>query len=51
MGSATGFNVLVLASIWWLNRLGLGLAIAILWFVVLRCLHYALALMPDAEPF
>lgn len=40
------FNALVLESSWWLNRLGLVLVIVALWFVVMRCLRYALTLTP-----
>ena len=44
--SHAAFNALALESSWWLNRLGLILVIAVLWFVVMRCLRYALALTP-----
>ncbi|MEO1069513.1 MAG: PrsW family glutamic-type intramembrane protease, partial [Cyanobacteria bacterium J06638_6] len=50
MVAHAAFNALALASSWWLSRLGLVLAIAVLWFVVLRCLRYALALTPAPEP-
>lgn len=46
MISHAAFNALALESSWWLNRLGLVLVIAVLWFVVMRCLRYALALTP-----
>jgi RsiW-degrading membrane proteinase PrsW (M82 family) len=42
------FNALALESSWWLNRLGLVLVIVLLWFVVWRCLRYALALTPKS---
>ncbi|PSR15727.1 PrsW family intramembrane metalloprotease [filamentous cyanobacterium CCP3] len=44
MLSHAAFNALALESSWWLNRVGLVLVIAVLWFVVMRCLRYALAL-------
>lgn len=40
------FNSLLLEANWWLNRLGLVALIALLWFVVLRCIRYALAIAP-----
>lgn len=40
------FNSLLLEAHWWLNRLGLVALIALLWFVVLRCIRYALAITP-----
>ncbi|MFQ4139269.1 PrsW family intramembrane metalloprotease [Nodosilinea sp. PGN35] len=46
MLSHAAFNALALESSWWLNRVGLVLVIAVLWFVVMRCLGYALALTP-----
>jgi RsiW-degrading membrane proteinase PrsW (M82 family) len=46
MLSHAAFNALALESSWWLNRFGLVLVIVVLWFVVLRCLRYALALTP-----
>ena len=42
-------NALALESSWWLNRVGLVLVIAVLWFVVMRCLRYALALSPNPQ--
>ncbi|WP_017296587.1 PrsW family glutamic-type intramembrane protease [Nodosilinea nodulosa] len=47
MLSHAAFNALALESSWWLNRVGLVLVIAVLWFVVMRCLRYALALTPQ----
>ncbi len=49
MLSHSAFNALALESSWWINRLGLVVVIAVLWFVVLRCLRYALALTPKPE--
>ncbi|WOD41225.1 PrsW family intramembrane metalloprotease [Nodosilinea sp. E11] len=46
MASHATFNALALESSWWLNRLGLVLVIGVLWFVVLRCLRYALSRSP-----
>ncbi|MBE9159975.1 PrsW family intramembrane metalloprotease [Nodosilinea sp. LEGE 06152] len=43
------FNALALESSWWVNRVGLVLVIAVLWFVVMRCLRYALALTPQED--
>lgn len=43
------FNSLLLESHWWLNRLGLVALIALLWFVVLRSIRYALALAPSLD--
>lgn len=45
--SHAAFNALALESSWWLNRVGLVLVIAVLWFVILRCLRYALAIAPQ----
>ncbi|MBW4461908.1 MAG: PrsW family intramembrane metalloprotease [Nodosilinea sp. WJT8-NPBG4] len=47
--SHAAFNALALESSWWLNRVGLVLVIAVLWFVVMRCLRYALALAPNPQ--
>ena len=49
MLSHAAFNALALESSWWLNRVGLVLVIAALWFVVMRCLRYALALSPQGD--
>jgi hypothetical protein len=46
MLSHAAFNALALEPSWWLNRVGLVLVITALWFVVMRCLRYALALTP-----
>lgn len=46
MLSHAAFNALALESNWWLNRVGLVLVIVVLWFVILRCLRYALAQTP-----
>lgn len=46
MLAPAAFNALALEPSWWLNRVGLVLVIAVLWFVVMRCLRYALALTP-----
>ncbi len=40
------FNGLTMEPSWWLNRLGLVLLIGVLWFVVMRCIRYALAVSP-----
>ncbi|NJL47351.1 MAG: PrsW family intramembrane metalloprotease [Leptolyngbyaceae cyanobacterium SM2_5_2] len=40
------FNGLTMEPSWWLNRLGLVLLVGVLWFVVMRCLRYALAVSP-----
>lgn len=48
MLSHAAFNALALESSWWANRVGMVLLLAVLWFVVMRCLRYALALTPRA---
>lgn len=40
------FNALAMEPSWWLNRLGLGLLVVVLWFVVMRCLRQAAAISP-----
>ena len=40
------FNACALETDWWVNRLGLGLLIVVLWFVVMRCIRTAESLSP-----
>lgn len=46
MVSQAAFNGLAMEPDWWLNRVGLVLLIAVLLFVVMRCIRYAEALSP-----
>jgi len=48
MVAHAAFNGLAMEPDWWLNRVGLVLLIAVLFFVVMRCIRYAEALSPYA---